>query len=111
MAVPRPNVLVTLSRVLVLTVLATALTFAVTLLVSIISLATISAVRHTTLDMTIAYRVIGVRVVMVVAPIAFIAISAWQGREYVRARSATRPLKFAHKWKVRSGKLKVGSAK
>jgi hypothetical protein len=94
MAVPRPSIAVTIARTLLFTVLITALAFALTLLVSIISLAILSAVRHATMDMSIAYRVIGVRVVMVVAPLAFLVIGAWQLREYGRARSEARPMKF-----------------
>jgi hypothetical protein len=95
MAVHRPNLLVALARTLVISVLITALAFALTLLISIISLTVLSAVRHTTLDMSFAYRVAGVRVVMVVAPVMLIIVGAQQLRDYFRARSEARPLKFA----------------
>ena len=91
----RPNLGATCARIVVLTVLATALSFAVTLLVSIVSLALISAVRHTTMDMSIAYRVIGVRAAIVAAPIALVIIGAFELRGYVRARNEARPLKFS----------------
>jgi hypothetical protein len=91
----RPSLLATIGRIVIATLLFTALAFALTLLVSIISLAIISAVRHASLDMSIAYRVIGVRVAMVAAPLAFIVVGAHQLRDYFRARSEARPLKFA----------------
>ena len=91
----RPSLLLTIGRILLATLLVTALAFALTLLVSIVSLAIISAVRHGTQDMSIAYRVIGVRVAMVAAPLAFIVVGIHQLRDYFRARSHAHPLKFA----------------
>ena len=79
-----------------MTVLATALSFAVTLLVSIVSLALLSAVRHTTIDMSIAYRVIGVRAVIIAAPLALLIIGTVEVRSYLRARNEARPLKFVN---------------
>src|SRR3954447_25712207 len=96
MSVHRPNFLATLARIVVMTVLATALSFAVTLLVSIISLALISAARHTTVDMSVAYRVIGVRAVMIAAPLALLIIGTVETRSYLRARNEARPLKFVN---------------
>jgi uncharacterized membrane protein len=96
MSVHRPNFLATLARIVVLTVLATALSFAVTLLVSIISLALISAARHTTVDMSVAYRVIGVRAVIIAAPLALLIIGTVEMRSYLRARNEARPLKFVN---------------
>ena len=96
MAVSRPSLPATLARIAVLTVLATALSFAVTLLVSIISLALVGAARHVPVDMSIAYRVIGVRAVMIAAPIALVVIGALELRWYVRARNEARPLKFVN---------------
>ena len=78
-----PSLPATLARIAVLTVLATALSFAAPLLVSIISLAIVSAVRHTPVDMTIAYRVIGVRAVTIAAPVALIVIGALELRPVV----------------------------
>jgi hypothetical protein len=94
MALHRPSLPVTVARIIVLTVAATALSFAVTLLVSIISLALISALRHVSMDMSIAYRVIGVRAAMIAAPLALVIIGAVELRTYVRARNEARPLKF-----------------
>jgi hypothetical protein len=91
----RPSFLLTIGRIFVATLLFTALAFAITLLVSIVSLAITSAVHHSTLDMSIAYRVIGVRAAIVAAPLAFIVVGAHQLRDYFRARSAAHPLKFA----------------
>src|ERR1700745_1873607 len=96
MTVRRPNLAATLARIVVLTVLATALSFALTLLVSIISLALVSAIRHASLDMSIAYRVIGVRAVMVAAPTALVIIGILEMRGYLRARHEARPLKFVN---------------
>ena len=96
MSVRRPNFLATLARIVVMTVLATALSFAVTLLVSIVSLALLSAVRHTTIDMSIAYRVIGVRAVIIAAPLALLIIGTVEVRSYLRARNEARPLKFVN---------------
>jgi uncharacterized membrane protein len=96
MSVHRPNFLATLARIVVLTVLATALSFAVTLLVSIVSLALASAIRHTAVDMSVAYRVIGVRAVMVAAPLALLIIGTVEMRSYLRARNEARPLKFVN---------------
>jgi hypothetical protein len=96
MAVSRPSLPATLARIAVLTVVATALSFAVTLLVSIISLAIVSAARHTHVDMSIAYRVIGVRAVLIAAPLALVVIGALELRGYVRARNEARPLKFVN---------------
>ena len=90
-----PSFLLTIGRILLATLLFTALAFALTLLVSIVSLAIISAVRHASLDMSVAYRVIGVRVAMVAAPLAFLIVGAHQLRDYFRARNQAHPLKFA----------------
>jgi len=95
MAAPRPSLPITLARIAAFSVLATTLSFAVTLLVSIVSLAIVSLVRHTTMDMSVAYRVIGVRAVMLAAPLALILVSAVEIRNYLRARNEARPLKFA----------------
>src|SRR5690242_4392072 len=94
MAGRKPSLATTLARIAVLTVLATALSFAVTLLVSIVSLALVSAVRHAHVDMSVAYRVIGVRAAIIAAPVALVIIGALELRWYVRARNEARPLKF-----------------
>jgi hypothetical protein len=78
----------------VLSAIATLLSFAVTLFVSIVALAVLSAVRHAHMDMAIAYRVIGVRAVMIAAPLAFVIIGAIELRTYFRARAEARPLKL-----------------
>jgi hypothetical protein len=46
--------------------------------------------------MSVAYRVIGVRAVMIAAPLALLIIGTVETRSYLRARNEARPLKFVN---------------
>ncbi len=84
-----PNPLAILPRVLLITLILTGLTFAVSLLIGIIGMAGIGLVRGHLPDMRIAYRHFAFPVAMTVGSCAFIAAWVMEIRHYRQRKSGT----------------------
>ena len=80
-----PSKFVTIARIMLFTVIAALLSFALTLLISIVTLLVVSTVRHQAADFTIAYSRIAPTVAVVAVLVAFVFSARMEIREYRRA--------------------------
>jgi hypothetical protein len=74
-------------RVLLVTFIGTLICFAVTLLVGILGTVIISALRHTHINMTIAYRLIALPAAAVAGSIIFVLSLAMEIRHYRQSKT------------------------
>lgn len=93
----KPSIVLLIGRVVVLTFLLTALSFALALLGGIIGLVLLSLKRGVNANMAFAYRHVALPVAVAASMAAFIAMLANEIREYGRRRretSAATPTEF-----------------
>src|SRR6266403_5004570 len=84
---PKPRWYAVPARALFVTMLLTLLSFAVTLLVSILTMVSAAAIRGTSPDMRFAYRHVALPVAIVVGAIVLVVTLAVEIRRYRQART------------------------
>ena len=84
---PKPRWYAVPARALFVTLLLTLLSFAVTLLVSILAMVSAAAMRGTTPDMRFAYRHVALPVAIVVGAIVLVVSVAMEIRHYRQAKT------------------------